>query len=384
MRTLYKIVHTSSRTHWGPPEKRILEESVWMEAQGHKIVVIAPKESPLFLKARDHGLSVYALSFKGIARISEYRELIQILKNEQPYVVNAHGRADAKMALKAARKTGVSCRIISRHTGSKLRNTWTNKKIYKKHSHYVFTTAHDTTLHLQHMFGLKDMEIFSIPGGIIEPKILTSKEEARKELAQTLDLEPETRFIEFSGRLPEIKRLATILKAYKQIKPGFSHHLVFSGEISGEVVEKLMKLSDDMDIRKRIHFHTPKPGGSWALHRACDCCILTSSHITHYEGVPQEMLEAMYSSCPVIGSRTNGITDILFHEKTGLHFDPESPDDLSKMIRLTLGREASAMERVYAARKQVQKHHTIDAMGRDITRIYRLHQVKMERRFLIN
>ncbi|MCP4720632.1 MAG: glycosyltransferase family 4 protein, partial [Desulfobacteraceae bacterium] len=59
-------------------------------------------------------------------------------------------------------------------------------------------------------------------------------------------------------------------------------------------------------------------------------------------------------------------------------FDPQNPEELSDMILKTLTREAATMERVHGARERVKKHNTIDAMGRDIIRIYRLHQVKLD------
>ncbi|HCY87052.1 MAG TPA: glycosyltransferase family 1 protein, partial [Desulfobacteraceae bacterium] len=183
MRALYKIVHTSGRTGWNDPEKRILEESLWMESQGHQVVIIAPEKSPLYQKARAKGLSVYGISFKGLSRLKQSSELVEILTNEQPYVINCHGRSDGSIALKAAQKAGVPCRIISRHTGAKLKNSMQNRSIYKKLSHYVFTSSDFITDHLKDTFKLRDMDVFTIPGGIVPPENLSPKPEAAKWLA---------------------------------------------------------------------------------------------------------------------------------------------------------------------------------------------------------
>jgi len=380
MRSLYKVIHTASRPVWGDTEKRILKESLWMESRGHQVVIIAPDKSPLFLKAREKGIIVYPLSFQTLAQVGEYGRMKQIFINEKPFVVNCHGRADARIALKAAQKTGVSCRIMSRHTGGRLKNTWANKKLYKKLNHYVFTTAGDTTTHLQDLFGLSDMEIFSIPDGIVEPESLPPKNDARKELAKTLGVSPETRFIGILGGLPEESIIKNILREFKLATPAGAHHLVFPGDGKTGKKPAIAGQITDMNLGGKVHFHT-HPEDSWALYRAYDCGIQPKGK-EPYTGVPLEMLEAMYSSCPVIGSDSGGIRDILTHDETGLIFSQDSPEELSKMIRNTLDREAATLERVYTARKQIRKHHTMDAMGRDIIRIYRLHQVKLERRFL--
>ena len=383
MRALYKIVHTTCHTGWGGLERRIFNESVWMQTKGHQIVILAPRDTPLFTRARNYGFRVYDISFKRLSLLSDYHKLKKIFKDEQPHILNTHGNADSKIALQAARKTGVPCRILSRHISAHVRNTWYNKKIYKHLNHFIFTTADYTTRHLQQVFKLKDMEIFSMPSGIIEPKNLMPKDEARKFLAAELSLDPETRFIGFAGRVSKDKGVGTILKALKLIRSEIPHHLAIVGDGTPDYLAELKSLAQSLDIENRVHF-TGFKEDVWPYYRAFDCKVLASRNKNGipFEGVPQALVEAMYSSCPVIGSTSGGITDIIIHKKTGLLFDPKDPEELSGMILNTLTREAATMERVHGARERVKKHNTIDAMGRDIIRIYRLHQVKLDNRHI--
>ena len=83
MRSLYKILHTTCHTEWGGLEKRIFNESVWMEGQGHKIVIVAPKDTPLFLKSKEHGFKVYGVDFKRLSLTRDYRFLRQIFSFEK-------------------------------------------------------------------------------------------------------------------------------------------------------------------------------------------------------------------------------------------------------------------------------------------------------------
>ncbi|MFN2359357.1 MAG: glycosyltransferase, partial [Desulfotignum sp.] len=205
MKSLYKIVHTACHTGWGGVEKRIFNESVWMHKNGHQIVIAAPENTPLFQKAKQYGFQVYAVSFTSMGLFNSYRDLIRIFLDEQPHVLNTHGDIDAKIAMPAAKKAGVPCRILSRHTSAHVRNFWYNRRLYKDLSHYVFTTAKYTSLHLQAMFKLKNTRIFSIPGGILEPEALMPREEARKALAASLGCDAQTRFAGYVGSLSKTR-----------------------------------------------------------------------------------------------------------------------------------------------------------------------------------
>jgi glycosyltransferase involved in cell wall biosynthesis len=382
MKSLYKIVHTTCHTGWGGLEKRIFNESVWMVKKGHQVVIVAPKDTPLYNRAREYGLNVYGISFKRFGIIKDYNQLKQIFINEQPHILNTHGNADSKIALQAGKKTNVPCRILSRHISAHVRNTWYNRKIYKNLSHYIFTTAGYTTRHLQQVFKLKGMEIFSMPSGIIEPERLLPKDEARMALATELNLDPGTRFLGFSGRVSSDKGVGTIIKAFKLIKSDIPHHLAIVGDGTPGYLTELSTLAQGLNIGDRVHF-TGFKENVWPYYRAFDCKIIASRNKNGipFEGVPQALLEAMYASCPVIGSKSGGIADIIDHKKTGLLFDPEKPEELADMIIQTLTQEAATLERVHKAREKVRKSHTIDAMGRDINRIYRLHQVKREKQW---
>ncbi len=383
MRAHYKIIHTSCHDQWGSLEQRIFNESVWMKKNEHEIIIIAPKHSPLFLKAKKHKFKVYGIDFKYFSMLKNYKLLKDIFYNEKPDVVNTHGHKDSRLALYAAKKNYVPLRILSRHISSHVKNSWSNRIIYKKSCHYIFTTADYTTRHLQKVFKLKGMQIFSMPNGIIMPDHLLDKEKARADLATELNLDPGTRFIGFAGRISREKGVSTILKAFKIIKPKLpGYHIVIAGKGKDKYIGFLKNLAQDLQIETRVHFTGAKED-IWPYYRGFDCTILPSKDKNGipFEGIPQTILEAMYCSCPVIGSKNGGIMDIIKHKKTGLLFNPQNPSDLADKIMETLQDDNTTNKRVKAACELVKKHHTIDIMGRDIIRIYRLHQVLKEKNY---
>jgi glycosyltransferase involved in cell wall biosynthesis len=379
--THFKIIHTTCHTQWGGLEKRIFNEAVWMRHHGHQVILVAPRDSQLFLRAKKERFHVYPVSFSRMGIIRDYRSLVRIFQNELPDIVNTHGNSDTKVALPAAEKANIPCRILSRHISAHVKNSWYNRRLYKQLCHYVFTTAEYTTRHLQTLFNLKDTQVFSIPSGILPPDSMPPGESARKNLAETFRCPEDTRFVGFVGRLSEDKGVTTLVHAFKQVFNQIPHHLVLVGSGPDEYRKRLKKMTLDLEIFSRTHF-LGFTDDVWSVYPALDCKVLASENINGipFEGVPQALLEAMYCECPVIGSKTGGIPDIIQHGETGLLFDPGDADTLAQQIKQTLDQETDTRKRVDHAREKVQQFHTLDAMGRTILRIYQLHQIRLEQK----
>lgn len=175
MRSQYKIIHTSSSRTWDDKERRIFNESIWMKNNGHEVIIIGAIDSPLLKKAKDAGIKIYSLSFNWFSKIKDKSKLKRILYNEKPDVINAHSSNDSRIALSAAKKNKVALRIRTKHNANNIKNSWSNRVVFKKYSHYIFTTTEPVKERLQKIFKLKDMEIFFIPGGIMEDD-LSSKD----------------------------------------------------------------------------------------------------------------------------------------------------------------------------------------------------------------
>lgn len=366
--SLYKIIHTTCHTDWGGLEKRVLNESLWMADKGHQVIIVAPENTPLLQRAKGYGLKLYPMSFKRLSALSDYRRLIRIFNQEKPHIVNTHGNTDSKIALPAAGKALVPCRILSRHISTPVNNSWYNRRLYKKLSHYTFTTADYTRRHLQDVFNLSDQQAFSIPSGIVEPENLNPKDGERSVLAAKLNLDPCTRFIGFAGRVSQDKGVDTLLKGFQKAAAHIPHHLVIAGTGETAFLSRMSALARDLNIENKVHFIGFQEN-VWPFYRALDCKILPSI----FEGIPQVLIEAMYALCPVIGSRTGGIADIIIHNETGLLFEVGHPQELCRMILKIIENPTKTLERSQNAEQKVKNGHTIDIMGQKIIRIYRDH-----------
>ena len=381
MRTFYKILHTTCETRWGITEKRIYNELIWMVGKGHTLILVCPKDTPLFLKAKDYGIKVYGIDFKPFSILKNYQFLKIFFYNEKPDILHTHGKYDSRIALYAARKLKIPLRILSYHNNYRIRKTPWNRMICNRLCHYIFTASRHTTGYLQKLFKLKDMRAFTMPAGIIEPELLPERIEARQRLALELGLNPETKFIGFSGRLSKDKGISTLLAAFQAVKARLpEYHLVLSGEGSDEAVAMLKALALGLKIETSVHFIGEKED-PWPLFRALDCHILPSLSIKDEDlsRKRQSMLCAMLCETPVIGPASDLVADILVHEKTGLGYEEFNSLDLAEKMFQSLKEKDSTGERLEAARNFVKKHHTMDTLGRDIIRIYSLHQIRRDR-----
>ena len=312
--------------------------------------------------------------------IKDYLFIKRLFKNERPDIVNTHGNADSKLVLPAAFKAEIPCRVLSRHISAHVRGSWFNKKLYTQYANFVFTTAGYTTRHLKDIFKLKDIQVFSIPSGIIPPQELMPKAQARQNLIDTFDLEKNTRFIGFVGRVSYDKGVSTAIEAFKRIQIRLpDYHLVIVGGGRQSHVNTLKAQAASLGIKDKVHFTGCKEN-VWPYYRALDCKILASRNINGipFEGVPQALLESMYCKCPVIGSKSGGIPDIIENGKTGLLFNIDYAGELADLIMQTITYADATASRVKTAREKVEKHHTIDAMGQTILKIYKLNEIRTE------
>jgi len=383
MRTYYKILHTTCEARWGVIEKRIYNELVWMKEQGHNLILVCPKDTPLFIKAKEYGVKVYGIDFKPFSFLKNYSFLKNFLYNEKPDILHTHGKHDSRMVLYAARKLKVPLRILNFHNDYRIRKNPWSRMVYNRFCHYIFAGSKHTTGYLQKLFKLKEMRAFTMPAGIIFPDTLPDKIEARKKLALELGLDPETKFIGFSGKFSKGKGISTLLGAFQTLKarlPGY--HLVISGEGTDKAVSALKVMTMELKIEGLTHFISDKEN-PWPFFRALDCHILPSLQIrdTDLTQKRQSLISAMLCETPVIGPGTDLVSDILAHGKTGLTYNEFKISDLADKIFETFQDENSTRDRVEAARNFVKKHHTMDTLGRDIIRIYSLHQIRLKRHY---
>ncbi|MGB6044264.1 MAG: glycosyltransferase family 4 protein, partial [Pirellulales bacterium] len=125
----------------------------------------------------------------------------------------------------------------------------------------------------------------------------------------------------FVGRLSEEKGIRTLLAAWE--------HLTCPLKIIGDG-----PLADQVDRLANQHAHVEWMGARSSeevLEIMGNARVLVFPSIW-YEGLPKTIIEAFSRGTPVIASRLGSMTELIDDGVTGLHVDPNNPQDLSATI----------------------------------------------------
>jgi glycosyltransferase involved in cell wall biosynthesis len=336
-----------------------------MKKNGHRPLLAAPPKSQIYTRAKASGLTVFPMSFNNLTAIADVIRVRGLLRKVRPHVLNTHGNMDAKVGLIAARGLGIPCVIRSRHHSHPVSPAWHNKLMYRRLSHYIFTTAQCVSDQISKDLAVEPAKVITVASGIIVPDRLTEPEDAICRLQQEFSLDRSARFIGSVAMLRDWKGHRFLVDGFAQIHDQFPHHhLVIVGD--GDEMNALTQARDRQGLTHKIHF-TGFRDNPWPYFRAFDLNVLAS---TKNEGIPQVLLQAMYAGCPVIGTCVGGIPDIIENGINGLLVAPENASALARTMAKALNDRQETDKRAKRAFRLVSKNHTIDAMGIRILDLY--------------
>lgn len=171
----------------------------------------------------------------------------------------------------------------------------------------VTMNGFDFDFAVQHKLG---RQILSVPGvGVDFARLDCSRTAIRHTMRQRQNI-PEDAFVllfpaEFSAR----KSQHVLLRALTLLPP----HVMLALPGSGAQLEQCRELAASLGVEQQVLF----PGyvtdmGSW--YAMADCAVSSSRS----EGLPFNIMEAMYASLPVVVSNVKGHCDLIAHERNGL------------------------------------------------------------------
>lgn len=127
-----------------------------------------------------------------------------------------------------------------------------------------------------------------------------------------------------AGRLTEQKGFPRLLKAFSMTR-NINNHLIIIGE--GEEYYKLSKLVKKYNLDGRVEFVAFQKNPFTFMSQA-HCLLMTS----HYEGLPNVVLEANACGTPVIGFSTPGVVDVIEEGINGWLIENDNYIEFSKKI----------------------------------------------------
>ncbi len=345
---------------WGGQEVRVFAELEWMRAHGHWVALAAHPDSEIAKRARDAGLTFYALRTHKALLPFEVARLSAWLITNRVQIVNTHSSNDGWLAGLAARLTAARL-IRSRHIEVDYPNRFWSGLAFRSLPHHVITTSQRIADRLVSELGVPRARAECIATGVdlarFDPAI---KGTLREELA----VPPGVPLIGMISVLRSWKGHLMLLEAAALLRKKGDIRVAIAGEgpmrqdLPGMIA--LLGLTDCVTL---LGHRADVPNVLASL----DVLVLPSYA---HEGIPQIILQAQAMARPVVATRIGGIPEVVEDGKTGLLVEPRDAKALAEAIGHLLVDPPFARGLGQAGRAQIEAKYSLDAMGERLEQIY--------------
>lgn len=173
--------------------------------------------------------------------------------------------------------------------------------------------------------------------GLDKNKFPPISENERENIRKKLGSDDKTKILLCAGEFSSRKNQSDIITGFSKLLDVHKNTtLVFAGE--GDTLKNCKELAVSLGIDENIKF-LGHCGDMNSLYRSADI-LLTASKM---EGLPFNVMEALYCGLPVIASKIKGHTDLL-EKGGGIMFEKENADDLAETLDQVLSNDELYLE----------------------------------------
>jgi glycosyltransferase involved in cell wall biosynthesis len=359
----WRILHTESSLGWGGQEVRVMAELEWMRARGHWVALAAHPASAVAKRAKEAGILFYALGTHKALLPVELARLAAWLVGNQVEVVNTHSSNDGWLAGLAARLAGRPILIRSRHIEVDYPNRFWSGLAFRLLPHHVITTSQRIADRLVAELGISPARATCIATGV---DLARFNPEIKGTLRRELGMAPETALVGMISVLRSWKGHATFLDTAARLLGEAKRPLRFVIAGDGPAREEWTAKIAQEPWKGRV---------ALLGHRADVPNLLASLDVLAlpsyaHEGIPQIVLQAQAMSRPVVATTIGGIPEVVEDGVTGLLVPPRDAEALAEKIGSLLDDPALSSRLGRAARANIEKYYSLDAMGEKLLGLY--------------
>lgn len=259
----------------------------------------------------------------GLKNISAIKSLKKIIESEHFDIVHCHtpmGGVVARLAARKARKNGTRV-IYTAHgfhffTGAPLKNWllfYPIEKYLAKYTDTLITINREDYNRAKKKFSKRCNDIQYIPGVGIDPKKFDLKMSAKEkhELRTSLGLKDDDFVMIFPARLDKNKNQGFLIRCMvKLTNRNKKIHLLLPGQ--DELNGKYQALTEKLRVEANVHFLGFRDDIQDLLSIS-DVAVSSSRR----EGLPVNLLEALYMNLPIVAYRCRGAEEIINNMKLG-------------------------------------------------------------------
>jgi glycosyltransferase involved in cell wall biosynthesis len=291
--------------------------------------------------------------------ITAYKELKQVIDNGHYDIIHCHtpvGAALTRLAAEDARKKGTKVFYTAHgfhfYDGAPLVNWLTYYPVEKwlATKTDVLITINKEDYHRAKK-NFKAGKVVYVPGVGIDLSRFESKPYIREQKRKELGFKKDDLLLLSVGELIERKNHRVVLEAIGKLKKEKFYknlHYIICG--TGVLMDELKELCKELDISDHVHFLGYRNDIS-DICNASDIFLFMS----HQEGLPVALMEAMACGLPAICSKVRGNTDLIEDGKNGLFAENNAGDVSQKMEELATSPEKRQAYGL-AAEKTIKKY----------------------------
>jgi glycosyltransferase involved in cell wall biosynthesis len=347
--------------HYGGAQVHVRDLTLWLKNHNHEACVLSGKPGIVSDKIQENGINFHEVQSldRAIHPWRDFKAFLQtrkILKQIKPDIVSCHSSKAGIVGRLAARSLGIKV-IFTAHGWSFTEGISIKKRFFfqnmerffaKLSNHIITVSRFDKFLALQHNID-RTSNITAIHNGM--PYKPTPSRE-------TLNKTPQLLMV---ARFSEQKDHTTLLNAMGLIK-NLDWHLNLVGSGDDVVYRALAK---SLGIEDKVTFHGQRTDvDSYLLTQ--DIFLL----ISHWEGFPRSIIEAMRASLPVVTTRTAGSPESVAQFQSGFIVPERDPQALAStldpLIRDPLRRQTMGE----LGRKRYERFFTFDIMAYNTLNVY--------------
>jgi glycosyltransferase involved in cell wall biosynthesis len=173
------------------------------------------------------------------------------------------------------------------------------------------------------------------------------------------------RFVTFIGRLEPQKDVATLIRAWTELKEKFPHIVLIAGE--GSARDSLGDLVKRLNMEERVTFVGKVPlEESHFYHQLADVFVLPSLA----EGISNSLLEAMSCGLAVVATRIGGNEEVIEDNVDGLLFPPGDVLELSRKLEMLLQDREKRKLLGEKARKKIVGEYALPLIAARYSELY--------------
>jgi glycosyltransferase involved in cell wall biosynthesis len=356
-----RVLHTEWSEGWGGQEIRIIDEMLLLQNRGVEVYLACKPHSQIAIAARNHVITTFDLSFRGMLDFITLFRLVRLVKKHQIDIINTHSGKDTWLGGVAA-KLGRAKFIRTRHLSHPINSSRLN--FINEWADHIITTGDTVRNNMIQDNRILPERISSIPT-MPDHKKFRQGNYNRAQERERFDLGSNHVAVGIVGVLRRLKRQDLFIEMAGAVHAAHPETRFFiAGD--GPQADTLKKLVTQKKLNNIVVFtgHLEDPAG---LMAALDIYTQTSSG--NMETTTQTVPQALLMGLPVVATDVGSIRQNHV-EGNFVLVEPDNVNALTDAV-LQLVRDHALRERYAAkARASVESHYSADKMAEKVLRIY--------------